>query len=54
MYVGMFQGNLAAKEYAVSAGVTYKYKARVRPDLAVVRKLDTSELLGLNFGPLGR
>jgi hypothetical protein len=51
---GMYQGNLAAKEYAVAAGITYKYKARVRPDVAFVRILNTTELKSMNFGQNAR
>ena len=34
---GMFRSNLASKQYAIASGINYKYKMRVRPDIALVR-----------------
>ena len=34
---GIYQGNLAAKQYAIEQNINYKYKVRLRPDTAIVK-----------------
>lgn len=47
-YYGMYRGNLAAKQYALANNVSYEYKLRLRPDIAIVKPFP--ELLSLPFG----
>ena len=45
---GMYRSNLASKQHAIATGVNYKYKMRVRPDIALVRPFVKYDELNLN------
>lgn len=47
-YYGMYRGNLACKQYAVSNNVTYKYKIRLRPDTPLTKPIP--DINTLNYG----
>ena len=34
---GMYRSNLASKQYGIATGISYKYKMRARPDIALIR-----------------
>lgn len=40
---GKYKANLASKEYALMANIKYKFKLRVRPDLAMVKSFPSIE-----------
>jgi hypothetical protein len=48
----IYQGNLASKQYAQSAGIEYKYKIRIRPDTAVFAPIPAFDKLGLYSNPV--
>lgn len=46
---GKYRANLACKEYSLSSGIQYKYKIRLRPDMAVVRPIQNFANITASF-----
>jgi len=49
---GIYQGNLAAKQYAIEQDIKYKYKVRLRPDTAIVKPFPL--ISTMDFSNLGK
>ena len=45
---GMYRANVGAKQYALANSITYTYKLRVRPDVALIKPFSTYDQF--NFG----
>ena len=48
---GIYQGNLASKQYAIEQNINYKYKVRLRPDTAIVKPFPL--ISTMDFSSLG-
>lgn len=48
MILGIYRANLECKHYVLLTGIRYKYKIRLRPDLAVVKPVTLQQFTFLN------